>query len=468
MDPALNKIVLNLAEAKVSLYPANADGSPDLTRPLWTGADAEDLKALENWLVLETRPVGAPHPVKHPLVAQYVIRIGRVWALDLAELDGFQADWPAYVLDVIWTEEEGQQWHRRIFYGVTIESRSLDSRTIAEGFTDELKLAAQSVAVSSGAPASPPPAPGLPPTLYQVFYTPPDPGLASVLLYTYDAGTHQFTAAASTAGRATIGYTAGAFAAAFAGDSPVVSTTADERQYRNAGPYRSGDPYCGTLFKVRGGIFAGAPNPGDLPRLDFYYGTQKICSLTRNGLFDASFNATEPALTAGVFGIYAGTTLAATLGAGEVDAKNFVIGPAQMDQPAWPDAAIPFTNNQTTFYHALYEAALAAHTGPWLFDESALTWGVYQVSTNAVNGGWWDTAEDHGGPNEIDTNGGDYALVADTLTPGPFNKVAVIASVTNPENGATIYYLFSPADIPTGAISAALGNGGFYFYTNLL
>ena len=71
---------------------------------------------------------------------QYEISIDRVWALPLSELAGFSPTNQTYVLEVIWTEEESQQWHRRRYYGVTIASRSFAAQNIESEFVDGRSL----------------------------------------------------------------------------------------------------------------------------------------------------------------------------------------------------------------------------------------------------------------------------------------------------------------------------------------
>ena len=103
-----NTIILDLIEAKVTLYTVAADGV-SLGSALWSGQVAERLTVREQWVVLETRPAGAPYPIKHPLVPQYEVSIERVWALPLNNLAGFSPTNQTYVLEVIWTEDGEQQ-----------------------------------------------------------------------------------------------------------------------------------------------------------------------------------------------------------------------------------------------------------------------------------------------------------------------------------------------------------------------
>ena len=150
-----NTIILDLIEAKVTLYTVQADGL-SLGTALWSGQVAERLTVREQWVVLETRPSGAPYPIKHPLVPQYEVSIERVWALPLNNLAGFSPTNQTYVLEVIWTEEDTQQWHRRTFYGVTIASRSFGAQNVESEFVDGQEFAAQYVLVDAGGASYPP------------------------------------------------------------------------------------------------------------------------------------------------------------------------------------------------------------------------------------------------------------------------------------------------------------------------
>ena len=82
-----NTIILDLIEAKVTLYTVQADGL-SLGTALWSGQVAERLTVREQWVVFETRPAGAAYPIKHPLVPQYEVSIERVWALPVRMVKG--------------------------------------------------------------------------------------------------------------------------------------------------------------------------------------------------------------------------------------------------------------------------------------------------------------------------------------------------------------------------------------------
>jgi hypothetical protein len=266
-----NAIVLNLIEARVTLYTTAADGL-SLGSALWSGQVAERLTVREQWVTLETRPAGAAYPIKHPLVPQYEISIDRVWALPLNNLVGFSPTNQTYVLEVIWTEEDTQQWHRRRFYGVTIASRSFGEQNIESEFVDEQEFAAQYVLVDAGGTCEPPsPLVAMP---LVVFWSGPD-APSGMALYTYDA-VNGFVVAdppspgsgAASVGRATIA--ADGSSIIFTGASgPVLATTA-------AGPNLGLAVTVGELHDTL---------PTDLPQLQFYLGTTLLGVVNTVGIW---------------------------------------------------------------------------------------------------------------------------------------------------------------------------------------
>ena len=190
----MNAILLNLLEARVTLYATRPDGS--LGAPIWSGQEAERLTVRERWIKVETRPSGARFPRQHPLVPQYDLSIDRVWSLPLINLLGFQPTDQTYILEILWTEEDLGQWHRRTFYGVTLDARSLTSQTIETEFVDGQEFQAQYfVADSGGGYTAPNPPVAVP---WRVVWS----GLDGTWpLYSYDPATgfaEQAGAAAST------------------------------------------------------------------------------------------------------------------------------------------------------------------------------------------------------------------------------------------------------------------------------
>jgi hypothetical protein len=323
--PTINQVVFDLLEATVTLYPANADGTPQLDCPIWTGAAAERLQARANWLREETHPSGAKHPHKHPLIAQYQVDIGRVWLVDaVLAPTGFAPDYTRTVLDVVWVNEDTQQWLRKTFYGVTIAGQEWNARDVESGLLEDQTFEARYYTADSGTLQAP--IPPISNTLpYYVNYT---DASGTLLLYAYDPGTRLFTAQADTNGRAVISC-AGGFSIQFAADSqPVVATTGvASLAYRSPAVYRNANTYRQLGLAVNGGVFAGAPSPGVFPRLDFYYGPQRIATVTRAGIYEVDFDeeSMPPVIPAGAFAILCGGSTVALIEAGSLSATNLQV-----------------------------------------------------------------------------------------------------------------------------------------------
>jgi hypothetical protein len=286
----MDTIALTLLEAQLTLYAAKPDGTPGAA--IWSGAAAENFRAEGRWLNVETRPTGAAQPVNHPLVPQYQLSIERVWSLPLTNLNGFQATGQEYILQVVWTDEDTQNWHRRIYYGVTISAQSLASRDIDSGHTDNQEFLARYFVPDSGPAGTAPGAPAANPAY--VLYWGVDG--TSQLLYTYAGGVYTNCSDGSLATIAEDGSSI-----AFAGGSPVLATTAS-----------------GLNVTGLHDIF-----PGDiLPRLEFYAGDQLLAALTSDGLWARSY-ADDYAGGNGLFNFaYAGSP-AAVLMPGVVIAEGF-------------------------------------------------------------------------------------------------------------------------------------------------
>jgi len=264
-----NNVLFTLLEAQVTLYTTNADGT--LGAPLWSGQVAERLAVRERWITVETRPTGIPYPVQNPLVPQFTVEIDRVWALPLGQLNGFNPDAENYILDVLW--QEGPVWHRRTFYGVTINARSFASQTIETEFADGQEFQAQYFIPASGSGSPPGPVQATPLTVQYVDNT----GSLALYDYTPDAGFTEVTAGQAVS-RAVIANDGSSIQFAGAG-APVLVTTA-------AGV---------TVAQLQDGV------PATLPRLEFYAGSQRLATITATGLWARNFQDTT--LPAGGFGL---------------------------------------------------------------------------------------------------------------------------------------------------------------------
>ena len=324
MDP--NLIALNQLESTVTLYPADSSGAPILTSPIWTGVTVENLTIRERWLKGETRPTGAPYPKRHPLIQQYELSLGRVWSLQVPTTDGgFIPQANYYVLDIVWQDGDTNDWHRETFYNVSISERSRTSRDIESGFTDEVAFDAEYMAAPSGgattdpsggagpitAPSGgngtvPPISAGVPMTVLWVGAD------GRVPLYNYASDTHAFTevSAGISTSRATLAYSGSGGAAVF----NVTFSGA-------GGPALQVEADGGLLVTA---LKTGSPDLSNVPRVEFYYGTQRVAALTSSGiLFAASFSNGSLATGTGKFALYGGGTLAVTLAASGVISAEY-------------------------------------------------------------------------------------------------------------------------------------------------
>ncbi|HEX3800244.1 MAG TPA: hypothetical protein VH413_16230 [Verrucomicrobiae bacterium] len=291
-----NQFVLTLLEAKISLYPAAADGSIS-GNALWNGADAESLSVRERWIKGETRPTGVSYPRRHPLIQQFEISLGRVWALQITNAGGFTTVPQYYVLDIVWTDEDTGNWHRETFYNVTISERSRNSRTIDEGFTDEMVFDSEYMAPPTGGEGA---VPAVSTTLpYYVLWNGPD---GVMPLYNYDPVAQTFAEVTTgiSATRAVLAYSptnrSGDFTITFDGASgPALEVNADQGL-------------------VVTGLMQRAPDISAVPRVDFYYGNVRVASVDAAGnLYGASFDDSAPTSGTGVFSIFADGAVALTL-----------------------------------------------------------------------------------------------------------------------------------------------------------
>jgi hypothetical protein len=301
---AVNFVALTLLEATVTLYPANVDDSPIVSAPIFTGAQAENLQVVDQWIKLETRPSGAKYPKRHPLIPQYEISLGRVWAFQWADKAGFQPANQRYVLDVTWTDEDAGDWHRETYYGVTISRRSRHSRNIDEGFQDDQVFEAEYVAMAGGGGVIPPLSGVLPKTVRYISAT------ENLVLYNYSDTTHDFTEASAgvSTGRATLGYApnhTGRFTIAFAGQpKEALSVEAD------------------ATFKT-GKLVQGAPVPANLPRLDFMIGSERVATLgIDQTLYAPVFIQDVPVDASDRFELFGGNILQVTFDSARVTSRN--------------------------------------------------------------------------------------------------------------------------------------------------
>ena len=258
-------LALNLLECVLTLYPQNADGTPNLDMPVWSGVPAQNLRVADRWIKVETKPTGAPYPIKHPLIPQFEISIARVWALYEENLNGVVPDQGTYVLDIVWTEEQSGQWHRETFYGVTISDRDRASRNEEQGFTEELVFDAQYYVLDSGQDAVLPLSGTLP--MRVVFVD----GGSSIPIYNYNPLNQTFTETNS------------GLSASFATltNNPPGTDPPFEIIFASAEfPVLWLD---GTGATRTFNLVSGVPLSSSTSRLDFYIGPTRVGSLDANG-----------------------------------------------------------------------------------------------------------------------------------------------------------------------------------------
>lgn len=262
-------LALNLLECVLTLYPQNADGTPNLDAPIWSGVPAQNLRVADRWIKVETRPTGAPYPIKHPLVPQFEISVERVWALSAENLAGVIPDQGTCVLDIAWTEEFSGQWHRETYYGVTISDRNRASRNEEQGFTEGLTFDAQYYVLDSGQGAAPPITGTLP---MQVIYV---DGGSSIPIYNYNPASQAFTQTQSGL--------APSLASLAAGNGWPFEIVFAPNQYPVLWLDTSGTTWTFNLV-------SGAPLASATPRLDFYIGPTRVASLDASGtLYSGQF-----------------------------------------------------------------------------------------------------------------------------------------------------------------------------------
>lgn len=231
------------------------------------------------------------------------------------------------MLDVVWQDEDTQLWHRRTFYGVTIQEQGLRDRDIESGFIDDQTWTAQyMVPTPAPSPTPPPPISNVIP--YLIYYR--DANGITTLLYSYDNTAKAYTAVADTTGKATVGYVNSQFQIQFAGAAEpiVVCVSSNDLDYQNGDNYQDTVPYRAGLngLVIQGGdMFDRTPLSSEVPRLDFYYAQTRICSVTASGFFAPSYDEGTPESGTGNFEASVASNLVATFGPGLTNAEEFVV-----------------------------------------------------------------------------------------------------------------------------------------------
>jgi hypothetical protein len=238
---------------------------------------------------------------------QYEVAIGRVWAFEDSDLSGFVPAKTGYVLDVVWTDEDGGGWHRETFYGVTIAGRNRASRGEDREFADNQTFDAQYSVPGSGT--------GTPPEIssrlrYLVRYVSPT---ENIVLYTV-TGDWYFTETTpgQAASRVTLTYTpdqSGKFEIWFAGqDWPALRVRSDS--------------VTEFMQSVQGSVgkFAGEP------RVDFYYGSSRLGSVTIQGVLYGPAGCVEKSVLPDGAGLqfFGGSVLSLAFTPGGIYARSFL------------------------------------------------------------------------------------------------------------------------------------------------
>ena len=291
-----NRMTTNtLLEATVTLYPAGGTGAPNLATAIWMGTVVENFSVRGEWIKEETRPSGARYPRRHPLVAQYLINLGRVWVDDSTQAE-FAPGAVEYVLDVVWVDDDTQNWRRQTFYGVTVGEQGWEARDVESGLVENQGFAAQYFVSARGTGTPPAISADLPLWVQYVSTGETTP------LYSYDPATRLFTALTTTVGRAELGYAGGDFALTFAGASAPVMLT------RGAALVVNGD--------LNEGVVQG------LPRLEFYAGQRRMFGVTPSALYAFDYAEAAPltSVPAGGFGFNSGGVLTAVAVPGRITA----------------------------------------------------------------------------------------------------------------------------------------------------
>lgn len=292
----MDLVTFTLLECTLTLYPVQADGT--LGSAIWSGTAAENLTCRGRWISVETRPTGSAHPKTHPLVAQYSISIGRLFAVLDSTVMGFVADHQEYVLDVTWTDEDSLQWHRRTFYGVRVATQDQRSRGMAEGFDEDQEFTAEYFVPSSGQGVAP--TADVPSNPLVVYWRGNDGWLA---LYTHADGVYTAVDESLLTGRASVAADGSGFT--FATGGTVLSTSA-------------GGITVPALVDVL---------PSTLPRLEFYRGRNLLAALGVTYFWCRNFSdGTLPAGAAGQFHMEHSGSVVAVVEAGRVTAKEFTAG----------------------------------------------------------------------------------------------------------------------------------------------
>lgn len=285
----MDKIVLTVLEATLTLYPQAADGTPITQSPVWFGAAAERLRMTESWMVVQTTPSGAPCPINHPLISRHEVRIGRIWMLN-ASLDDFVPTSGQYVLDIVWVDERTGWWKRRTYYGVTIRERDVQSEGVMES-NDEQVFDAQDYGSACGFGAQTP----VPAAVVCLWWIGEN---GTVPLYDYDSNLGLFTEVIPGMARNLAQAANTPFLAQFFGQSSPAVFIAQNGMVNVSG------------------MVEGVPDNSAIPRIDFTIGGKRVASIDSMGVLYGSnlIEGVPAADSGGAFVLSGGTGPALIIG----------------------------------------------------------------------------------------------------------------------------------------------------------
>lgn len=124
-----DSLPLLLREAVISLYPADAQGNPIISAPVWAGVCANGLRLGLRWNETLSFSSGDRYKTAHHEDEEHAIEIDRTWIIRTAspgEASGPERN-GRYVLEIVWNDLLQKIWHKRVYFGVTGRSSDLNS-----------------------------------------------------------------------------------------------------------------------------------------------------------------------------------------------------------------------------------------------------------------------------------------------------------------------------------------------------
>jgi hypothetical protein len=256
--------VVTLLEAEIRLYREAPDGSVDIgSAPVIIGS-AERLRLKDGLIEVETRPTGTNHPRVHHLGEIHEISIERVWRLDERALVDYQLQLnQRYVLVMGWTEDVAERpvWYSRTYYGVTDQTAEMEAQSRQGSLTPEhsLQWRAEQLVCDGGDGVYVFQEDQIDPEMYVQWVK----GWETLRLFDYDTvNGFTETSAGISGGRASIS-TAGDLLISIEGEAAM--------------RVEDGELVVGELIEAPGIAAI------DSPRLEFWRGSQRLATLSKDG-----------------------------------------------------------------------------------------------------------------------------------------------------------------------------------------